>query len=233
VPGQRKRLSFLPTASDRVKAKLLARILESLRRLSILDLGCESSVYALWLARRNRLVARLGGPGAEEAGERPAGRLCFCRFDPACLPFAGGSFDLVLAFDTFAKVDDDAGAVAEARRVLKPAGAVLLTVPENPQLLSDFDRQRGIRRRYGVWDVRERLMVGFEEMYLTDFGFPLMRFCAGARRLLGGSAVRKGHRFLWFWNAVSRMGFVLLHVDMLFNGLFMGTEMIGLYRRKR
>lgn len=68
--------------------------------------------------------------------------------DICAMPFADGSFDLVLATDVIEHVDDDAQAVAEITRVLDPAGLALITVPAFQSLWGLQDRQSFHKRRY-------------------------------------------------------------------------------------
>jgi ubiquinone/menaquinone biosynthesis C-methylase UbiE len=49
--------------------------------------------------------------------------------DITAMPFEDESFSLVLATDIIEHVDDDRRALSEIRRVLKPGGHVLITVP--------------------------------------------------------------------------------------------------------
>src|SRR6185295_2449287 len=49
--------------------------------------------------------------------------------DVCRMPFADGSFDLVLATDIIEHVDDDLQALKEIARVLAPSGQALITVP--------------------------------------------------------------------------------------------------------
>ena len=49
--------------------------------------------------------------------------------DLTALAFADGSFDLVIAFHVLEHVPEDARALEEVRRVLRPAGVALLQVP--------------------------------------------------------------------------------------------------------
>jgi SAM-dependent methyltransferase len=70
------------------------------------------------------------------------------RGDVCSMPFADGSFDLVLATDVIEHVDDDDRAVAEIMRVLDPAGLALITVPAFQSLWGLQDRQSLHKRRY-------------------------------------------------------------------------------------
>ena len=59
-----------------------------------------------------------------------AGNLRGVITDASRLPFADGSFDLYVSFETIEHVEDDRAVVAEARRVLAPGGVFLCSTPE-------------------------------------------------------------------------------------------------------
>lgn len=61
-----------------------------------------------------------GPPGAASA---------FVCGDARCLPFADGAFDAVTLFDVLEHVDDDRAAAAEAVRVARPGGVILVSTP--------------------------------------------------------------------------------------------------------
>jgi SAM-dependent methyltransferase len=63
------------------------------------------------------------------------------------LPFPTGCADLVTSMDVIEHLDDD-DALAEYRRVVRPGGLVLLTVPAYQWLWSDHDVWAAHRRRY-------------------------------------------------------------------------------------
>jgi SAM-dependent methyltransferase len=68
--------------------------------------------------------------------------------DICALPFADGSFDLVLATDIIEHVDDDLLALRELHRVLRPGGYLLLTVPTFSILWGLEDQVSHHKRRY-------------------------------------------------------------------------------------
>lgn len=68
--------------------------------------------------------------------------------DVCALPFQSDSFDFVFATDIIEHVDDDAQALAEILRVLRPGGRVLITVPAFPSLWGLQDDQSLHKRRY-------------------------------------------------------------------------------------
>lgn len=64
------------------------------------------------------------------AGEvRPGGCLDTVVADARRLPFDDAEFDVVIAAEVLEHIDDDAAAMAELQRVLRPGGALAVTVP--------------------------------------------------------------------------------------------------------
>lgn len=104
-----------------------------------------------------------GPDGAQVARERGLPAL---RGDALALPVATGSVDAVVAFDVLEHLEDDARAVAEVHRVLRPGGAFLVAVPVDMRLWSAHDEAVGHVRRY---DRGELLAL------LTDGGFRIGR----------------------------------------------------------
>jgi SAM-dependent methyltransferase len=68
--------------------------------------------------------------------------------DARYLPLPGGEYDLALAMDVLAHIDDHERAAAEIVRVLKPGGTALLCVPCDMGLWSAHDVTLGRVRRY-------------------------------------------------------------------------------------
>lgn len=58
------------------------------------------------------------------------------------------AFDAALALDVIEHLDDDAGALAAASRLVKPGGLLLVTVPAGPSLWGQQDVVTGHKRRY-------------------------------------------------------------------------------------
>jgi SAM-dependent methyltransferase len=83
-------------------------------------------------------------------------------------------FDAVYFLDVIEHLDDDAGALREALRVLKPGGLIVITVPAFMFLWSEHDVVNQHRRRYRRPQLETLLRgVGLEIERLTYFNFYL------------------------------------------------------------
>jgi SAM-dependent methyltransferase len=94
-----------------------------------LEVGCGEGRVARDLAqRRHTIVALDASPTlvAMAAAADPGGR--YVLGDAAALPFADGSFDTVVAYNSLMDVDDMPAAVHEASRVLEPGGRLSVCV---------------------------------------------------------------------------------------------------------
>lgn len=68
--------------------------------------------------------------------------------DARALPFADGTFDLVLSSDAWEHIVEDDEVAAECHRVLRPGGQLLVMVPAGMDLWSGHDTALGHVRRY-------------------------------------------------------------------------------------
>jgi SAM-dependent methyltransferase len=132
-----------------IDAAMLDPIYRGRAGLRILDAGCGTGGDALFLRRYGEVIGIDYSEDAVRLGaERVPGRLA--RGSVAALPFANESFDLVTSFDVLYHrgVPSEAAALAEARRVLRPGGRLLIRLPAYEFLRSRHDRQVHTRRRY-------------------------------------------------------------------------------------
>jgi len=108
----------------------------------VLDLGCGFGRHAFEAFRRGAHVVavdRSAGEVAEvtkmfgamvAAGEASPAQLARAvRGDLTALPFPDAAFDVVIASEVLEHIPDDAAAIAEIARVVRPGGRVAVTVP--------------------------------------------------------------------------------------------------------
>jgi len=85
------------------------------------------------------------------------------------LPYES-EFDVAGAFDVLEHIPDDAAAMSEIARSVKPGGGVLLTVPQHPRLWSSLDRYSGHQRRYTRRALISRVRsAGLDVLFATSF----------------------------------------------------------------
>jgi len=108
----------------------------------VLDMGCGAGRHAFEMYRRGGDVIAFDQDAdelsnvrdlfvaMEQAGEVPAGAEADVKQgDALALPFGDGEFDRVVAAEVLEHIPDDAAAIAELVRVLRPGGTIAVTVP--------------------------------------------------------------------------------------------------------
>ncbi len=146
-------------------------------RPRVLDLGCGTGV-----------VLRELGQWAEPIGvDMSPHALGFCRQrgldetvqgDGICLPIQSNTIDAVIGLDIFEHIENDVAAFAEAYRVIRPGGYVVLSVPAFKSLWGPHDIALMHHRRYRRSEIRSRLeQAGFQvtkACYSVFFLFPIV-----------------------------------------------------------
>lgn len=87
------------------------------------------------------------------------------------LPGATGAFDAVLALDVLEHLDDDVAAMREIRRILRPGGVAVISVPAHPALWSPHDAVLHHRRRYRREELRTKLTGADLDVEQLSFAF--------------------------------------------------------------
>jgi SAM-dependent methyltransferase len=107
----------------------------------VLDFGAGSGTFARPLSAQGVDVIAVE-PDAALREKLPGHAYA----DVAAIPDA--AVDLVYSFNVLEHIEDDAGALAQLRRVLRPGGRLLLYVPAFMVLYTEMDRRIGHVRRY-------------------------------------------------------------------------------------
>jgi SAM-dependent methyltransferase len=138
--------------------RLLARYLPSRGARRIADVGCGTGATLTLLRPFGRVVGMDVAP--EAVGFcRHRGHRDLVQGNAAELPLGDASFDVVTALDILEHLDDDAHAVAEISRILRPGGLLVFTAPAYRFLWSEHDEALDHRRRYVAGELR-RLLEG-------------------------------------------------------------------------
>lgn len=141
------------------RRRLFTDIITSLdlpRPIPVLDIGTGTGCnlrLLRGLSDRDHMVGIDNNPHAirfcreKNLGEVSMGEICN-------LPFPAEKFHLVLATDVVEHVEDDARAMSEIARVLRPQGFAIITVPAFPCLWGRQDDVAHHKRRYKYRQMR-------------------------------------------------------------------------------
>ena len=128
----------------RALAGKLLRYVDSDSRLDFLEVGCGSGEVARYIAERYRsdVVGIDVDPEQVEMARKSADGLSNVRFleaDATSLPFADGSFDVVLSFGVLHHIPNWLDALEEIRRVLRDGGYFLYADVIYPERVTRMD----------------------------------------------------------------------------------------------
>jgi SAM-dependent methyltransferase len=118
----------------------------------ILDAGCGSGRMLDELQARGHVIGIDENAHAVAATRRRGHAARLCEIER--MPFADASFDLVTCLDVLEHTPDDRRTLSELRRVTRPGGTLVVTVPAYQALWSAHDVVNGHYRRYRVPDLR-------------------------------------------------------------------------------
>ncbi len=162
--------------------EVIGRIEGIPKRPRMLDAGCGTGQMLKMLQHHGNAVGLdLSREAISFASSREARNLVLGTVTNP--PFAEGSFDVALALDVIEHVDDDTAILQGLHALVRPGGALIVTVPAFQFLWSDHDRINLHRRRYRAAELRERLEEsGFEIDRLTYCNTALFPVVAVVRR---------------------------------------------------
>lgn len=148
-----------------------------------LDCGCGSGAFVSRVAAAAVAV----GLDLRAPEKRGDGRVKFVQGSMEELPFTGGCFDVICAFDVLEHVENDVATLEQMRHCLRPDGRLFISVPAYDMLWDALDDLAGHVRRYRLQELRAKLKsAGFEAVKITYFNtflFPAVLVVRMARKL--------------------------------------------------
>ncbi len=148
----------------------------------VLDIGSGAGNMAHHLAHYGRVVGLDPNPRPLAVAAQRA--LTVCQGLGNGLPFPDNGFDLVALLDTVEHIDDELGVFQECRRVLKPGGKLIITVPAFMSLWSYNDEINDHKRRYTAAELQQKLEIcGLRVKRISYNNFFLLPMIAGMRLL--------------------------------------------------
>jgi SAM-dependent methyltransferase len=168
----------------------------------VAEIGCGRGAFGARLAQRYSYLgvepdreswavakARIDGLGRGEVRNVSSSAL------------SGQRFDLVCAFEVLEHIENDADALSEWARLLRPGGWLLLSVPAHQRRFGPWDELVGHFRRYDERMITRLLdNAGFTDITVRLYGFPLgyllepVRNAVGRRRLAAAAGQSQEER---------------------------------------
>lgn len=135
---------------------------------SILEIGAGTGGNIAMLEKFGDVQAVEMSELARQIAREKTGRDFLSGYLPDNIPVRPGSFDLICLFDVLEHVKKDEASLAAMRRMLKPGGKVVLTVPAHQWLWSTHDEGLHHMRRYSRSLLKRRIEeAGFRIDKLT------------------------------------------------------------------
>jgi SAM-dependent methyltransferase len=168
----------------RGRRRVLAAVLDRLALppgCAVLDAGCGSGRTLDDLARLGPVSGFDFSPLAVDSA-RARGHRGVQRGRLEEIPYADSSFDLVTCLDVVEHTPDDVRSLSELRRVTRPGGTLVATVPAYQALWSDHDVANEHVRRYRWGALRDAAeTAGWEPVRFTYFNSILLPPAAAVR----------------------------------------------------
>jgi SAM-dependent methyltransferase len=171
---------------------VIRRVVRPPAKAQILEIGCGTGHNLEMLGQFGRVEATELNDSARKLAAKRLGRNVHSAALPDLSMFKPASFDVVALLDVLEHIDDDNGALTAIRELLKPGGALLVTVPANRWMWSAHDVSHHHHRRYTRRELADLAKAkGFQIDLLSPFNsllFPLIAIARIAGKLSGREA---------------------------------------------
>lgn len=141
----------------------------------ILDAGCSSGFVLEELSRALPQASLIGADYLRTPLDGLARRipgLPILQFDLRRCPLPDACVDGITCLNVLEHIDEDAAALTEIHRILKPGGLAHVEVPAGPGLYDIYDEHLMHHRRYRMGDLLDlALKTGFRVEQSTHLGF--------------------------------------------------------------
>ena len=141
----------------------------------ILDIGCSTGYNLALLRHRMPRATLLGADCVRRPLEKLGAAmpdLPLFQFDVTHCPLENDSVDGVVLLNILEHIENDARAVQQIYRILRPGGVAVIEVPAGPRLFDIYDRKLLHFRRYRLGDLTRMLRhFGFEIVKASHLGF--------------------------------------------------------------
>jgi ubiquinone/menaquinone biosynthesis C-methylase UbiE len=169
----------------RFVAPLLAEAVRGLKNPAILDCGCGTG-HNLAMLRGHGRAAGIDLTWTGLALAHARGERSIAQASATELPFAEARFDVVTSFDVIYALEDhdEAAALREMHRVLRPGGFLVINVAAMDLLRGNHSVLAGEVRRYSHRSLTERLTrTGFEVRRMSYTNATILPALAAVRLL--------------------------------------------------
>ena len=177
---------FIPTEQGEIRLEHYHRyavVLDIVFGKDVLDVACGEGYGAALMSEVARAVTGVDIADAtiRHATNTYARRrnLTFAQGSAIALQFADASFDVVVSFETIEHLTEQAEMLAEIRRVLRPAGILVISSPNRP-IYSEGSGE------HNKFHVKELDFYEFNELLKSQF--PAIQYCG--QRIMMGSVIQ-------------------------------------------
>jgi ubiquinone/menaquinone biosynthesis C-methylase UbiE len=169
-----------PSSMEHTHRYLCAKVLA---RGRVLDLACGIG-YGAKISLDNPAVTNYVGVDVAkdtiaEAQRTAPARARFITCSALDLPFDHAAFDAIVSLETLEHLDDPARAASEFRRVLKPHGVLVGSVPT--ALFEDFctgqyGKNQDHLQKVGAPELKQLLVAAFPQLFVARVGIAVALF---------------------------------------------------------